>query len=196
MATVNFLGHSYPCARALMGNDYIHLLDERGVMVTAFDGVVDFSGFTIMDGEWETPVAEGDCYLAVIKEDGSISKGTHRCCDISTPTRLASGSAAPKGTLQIADGQSWADWRLVEVGTSLGSVYLKPSADSGNGGCVYVNPSGIVSTVHVRLIVSGQTVKVDVASRLEHTASGSHDALTNITVNSITGLIKVAKAGE
>lgn len=196
MATVNFLGISYPCARALMGNDYIHLLDERGVMVTAFDGVVDFSKFTIVDGEWETPMAEGDCYLAVIKEDGSIGKGTHKCCDISKPTLLASGSAAPSGTLQIIDGQSWADWRLVEVHTSLGALFMKPSKTGGTGGSVHVNGSGVVSTFHVRFEVSGQTITVKVASRMEHTADNSHGTASNITVSSITGLIKAGEAGE
>lgn len=196
MATVNFLGHSYPCARALMGNDYIHLLDERGVMVTAFDGIVDFSGFTITDGEWETPKAEDDCYLAVIKEDGSIGKGGHRCCDISKPTLLASGSAAPNGTLQIADGQAWTDWQLVRVGTSYGNVLVFPSEDGGMGGGIHVNANNVVSTLHIRFTVSGRTVTVAAASRMQHTASGSHSAVSNITVNSITGLIKAEKAGE
>lgn len=196
MATVNFLGISYPCARALMGNDYIHLLDERGVMVTAFDGVVDFSKFTIVDGEWETPMAEGDCYLAVIKEDGSIGKGTHKCCDISKPTLLASGSAAPNGTLQIIDGQSWGDWRFVEVGTSLGTVFMKPTANGGVGSGFHVAANGTVTSVQLRFSVSGQTVTVVVASRMEHQPSGSHGAANNVTVNSITGLIKAGEAGE
>lgn len=196
MATVNFLGISYPCARALMGNDYIHLLDERGVMVTAFDGIVDFSGFTITDGEWETPKAEDDCYLAVIKEDGSIGKGGHRCCDISKPTLLASGSAAPNGTLQIIDGQSWSDWRLVEVHTSLGALYMKPSDTGGTGGSVHVSGTGVVSTMQVRFEVSGQTITVQVASRMQHTASDSHGSASDITVKTVTGLIRVGEVSE
>ena len=115
MATVTFLGNSYPCARALMGNDYVHLLDEAGVMVTAFDGVTDFSGFAIVDGEWETPLSDDECRLAVIKEDGTIGKGSHRCCDITVPAQLTRGnsSVGVNGTIQIIDGQNWTDWRLV-----------------------------------------------------------------------------------
>lgn len=81
MITVTYLGESYECSKALKGADYIHLLDSEGCMVAAFDGITDFSGFTI-DGDWTTPTPENDCYLAVMGDDGVIRKGGHKCCDI------------------------------------------------------------------------------------------------------------------
>ena len=82
MPNVTYGGTTYPCAKALKGPDYIHLLDSDGCMIVAFDGVKDFSGFTI-DTDWTAPTPEGECYLAVIGDDGVIRKGGHRCCDIN-----------------------------------------------------------------------------------------------------------------
>lgn len=84
MATVTFLGESYECATALKGADYIHLLDANGDMTAAFDGVTDFSLFGISGGSFTTPTAESDCYLAVVKDDGTTGKGGHKCCDLVT----------------------------------------------------------------------------------------------------------------
>lgn len=82
MPNVTYLGTTYPCAKALKGEDYIHLLDSNGCMIVAFDGIKDFSGFTI-DTDWTAPTPEGECYIAVIGDDGVIRKGGHRCCDIN-----------------------------------------------------------------------------------------------------------------
>lgn len=90
MATVIHMGVEYPCATALKGEDYVHLLNEQGKMIVAFDGVSDFSDFSIAGGTWITPTAENNCFLAVVKDDGTIGKGNHRCSDI--PTTLASMS--------------------------------------------------------------------------------------------------------
>jgi len=81
MPNVTYLGTTYPCAKALKGEDYIHLLDSNGVLIVAFDGITDFTGFTI-DTDWTIPPPNDDCYIAVIGEDGIIRKGGHRCCDI------------------------------------------------------------------------------------------------------------------
>lgn len=193
MATVTFLGNSYPCARALMGADYIHLLDESGTMVTAFDGVTDFSGFTIVDGEWETPIAEGKCYLAVIKEDGTLGKGTHKCSDITVPTALTGGnsSVGVNGTIKIVDGQKWTDWRLVLVHTSNGAVYISPTSTGGTGGGLYMNASGALYTLGVRFSISGQTLTVVAATGIPHTAGGNHGTALTITITSIVGLVRV-----
>lgn len=82
MAVVTFLNNSIECATALKGNDYIHLLDADGVMIAAIDGITDFTGFAISGGKWTTPTAEHNCYLAVLRDDGTIGKGGHRCCDL------------------------------------------------------------------------------------------------------------------
>lgn len=82
MITVTYLGESYTCSKAIKGTDYIHLLDGDGCMVVAFDGITDFTGFTIEGGSWTTPTPNNDCYLAVIGDDGVVRVGGHKCCDI------------------------------------------------------------------------------------------------------------------
>lgn len=99
MPTLTYLGESITCTTALKGADYIHLLDDNGCMIAAFDGVSDFSGFTLTDGDYTTPVDHNDCYIAVIREDGSVAKGGHKCRDI-TPTEV---TELPESGTELAD---------------------------------------------------------------------------------------------
>ena len=71
MATVTYMGQSFPCAKAIKGTNYIHLVDENGVMIGAFDGVADFSKFSISGGSWAAPAAISKNGVAVVKEDGT-----------------------------------------------------------------------------------------------------------------------------
>lgn len=84
MPTVTYNENSYSCTTALKGENYIHLLDTNGRMTVAFDGVVDFSGFSITGGNWTTPATENECHVAVLREDGTIGKGGHKCTHIAT----------------------------------------------------------------------------------------------------------------
>ena len=94
MAKVSFNGQTLNCTTAIKGADYIHLLDADGLMIAAFDGVTNFSSFSISGGSWKTPTPENECYMAVIKDDGTVGKGGHRCNEVFT-----------KGeTLSIANG--------------------------------------------------------------------------------------------
>lgn len=82
MPTLNYQDIYIDCAVAIKGNDYIHLLDETGTMVARFDGITDFSGFTLENGSYTDPTDDHDCYIAVIRDDGTIGKGGHKCSDI------------------------------------------------------------------------------------------------------------------
>lgn len=82
MPTIKFNSETYTCAVALKGSNYIHLLDDNGVMIASFDAVYNFDAFTITDGDWTVPAPADSCYVAVIREDGTIAKGSHKCCDI------------------------------------------------------------------------------------------------------------------
>ena len=86
MATITYLGENYDCAVALLGSDYIHLINDSGDMIAAFDGITDFSAFTITDGDWTTPADADNCNLAVIQEDGTLGAGSHTCADIMPKT--------------------------------------------------------------------------------------------------------------
>lgn len=111
MAVVKYLDNSIECAKALKGDDYVHLLDADGNMIAAFDGVSDFSGFSITGGSWASPTANHDCYLAVMKDDGTIGKGGHKCSDVlpksgGTMTGNLNISTAYKPAVNLhADGQ-------------------------------------------------------------------------------------------
>ncbi|MBO5706416.1 MAG: hypothetical protein J6S05_05405 [Bacteroidaceae bacterium] len=111
MPTLTYLGDEYSCATAIKGADYIHLLNEAGVMIAAFDEITDFSGFKLTNGSYTSPVADHDCYLAVLRDDGTIGRGGHKCSDI--PQTAADVGALPIGggtltgmTLGLREGQA------------------------------------------------------------------------------------------
>ncbi len=82
MAVVTHFDKEYSCTTAIKGGDYVHLLNEDGEMIVAFDGVTDFSSFSITSGSWTTPTPENECYVAVVKDDGTMGKGGHKSSDI------------------------------------------------------------------------------------------------------------------
>lgn len=95
MPTLTYLGETYECATAIKGADYIHLLDENGVMIATFDEITSFSGFKLSNGSYTSPTADMNCYLAIVRDDGTIGKGGHKCSDI--PTTPEAIGAAPDG---------------------------------------------------------------------------------------------------
>lgn len=64
METLTFNGTQYTVDHAAKGTDYIHGYDADGVLVVAFDGVTDFSGFTY-SGSYMTP---SDCLAEVCND--------------------------------------------------------------------------------------------------------------------------------
>lgn len=101
MPTLKYQGVSYDCATAIKGPDYIHLLDKNGVMVAAFDNITNFSSFTLENGSYTSPTADNNCYLAVIRDDGTFGKGDHKCSDI--PQTAADVGAIPYVNAESAD---------------------------------------------------------------------------------------------
>lgn len=103
MPTLEYLDKSYDCTTAIKGEDYIRLLDENGCLVASFDGIADFSAFELHGGEYTEPTPAHDCYLAVIRDDGTFARGGHRCSDIVPRSKLVTvpigtnwtGEAAP-----------------------------------------------------------------------------------------------------
>ena len=82
MPTLVYLEQSYDCTTAIKGDDYIRLLDDSGCLVASFDGISDFSAFTLRNGSYTSPTPDHDCYVAVIRDDGTFGKGGHRCSEI------------------------------------------------------------------------------------------------------------------
>lgn len=96
MALVMYRDLSFECATAIKGGNYVHLLAENGTMIAAFDGVTDFSYFSISGGNWTDPTPENQCFLAVLRDDGTIGKAGHRCSDLP--------SAKETWTFTLKDG--------------------------------------------------------------------------------------------
>ena len=72
MITVTHCKVQYTCSKAIKGPDYIHLVDANSNLLTAFDGVTDFSGFAISGGSWSSPQQLCDRKFALVHEDGSV----------------------------------------------------------------------------------------------------------------------------
>lgn len=82
MATLKYLDTTYECTTAIRGDNYIHLLDANGNVTAAFDGIKDFSGFTLTGCSWTLPSPCDKCSIAVINVDGSIEKGDAKYDDL------------------------------------------------------------------------------------------------------------------
>lgn len=114
MPNVTFNGNTYSCAKAFKGPDYIHLVDSDGAMTIAFDGVTDFSGFSITDGNWSTP-SSANCCVAMINEDGTIVRG---------------GRAANTIVLTVSGWSDNAQTVSLSEMTSTKNVIVSPAPDS------------------------------------------------------------------
>lgn len=164
MATVTYLDESYSCATALKGSDYVHLLDSNGEMIAAFDGVKDFSGFSITEGDWTSPTDDHNCYVAVVKDDGSMGKGGHKCSDILTGTvGIANGgtgattAAAARTNLGAlaADGNAVSATKL-ETARTVRTNLASTSTASFNG-TANITP-GVTGTLPVANGGTGNTI--------------------------------------
>lgn len=100
MPSLVYLEQTYDCATAIKGDDYIHLLDDNGCMVASFDGITDFSEFTLQNGTYTSPTADHDCYVAVMRDDGTLGKGGHTCADIGVAMTTASSAATAAANAQ------------------------------------------------------------------------------------------------
>ena len=88
MPVVKYYEEQINCATAIKGPDYVRLYDENGACISAFDGVKDFSVFSIEDGVWYAPVSTDPPVTAVSSTkvgNDTISVTT------ATPWRAATG---------------------------------------------------------------------------------------------------------
>ena len=88
MPTLKYQGDSYDCATAIKGPDYIHLLDENGMAVVAFDHIIDFSSFTLTNGSYTSPTAVQERPVAVVRDDGAVGRSERRICDLAAADHI------------------------------------------------------------------------------------------------------------
>lgn len=110
MATLTFNGESYTVDHAVKGADFIHGYDADSVMIVAFDGITDFSGFTF-DGTYMEPehcLAEGcnDVKFAGGKWQTRDGKALLRTAAISVPAAswADGGNGIFTQTVTVLDG--------------------------------------------------------------------------------------------
>ena len=132
MPTLKYLDQTYDCTTAIKGDDYIHLLDGDGVLVGCFEGITDFSKFTLNNGSYTSPTADHDCHLAIIRDDGTIGKGGHKCSDVFSKTggELSGDVTVKKSTPKIAVYNPVSERSAYLTCTSDGFVYLRNEVDS------------------------------------------------------------------
>lgn len=82
MITVSYCGTTIECTTAMKGDTFIHLLNENDKPIAIFKGITDFSAFTISGGSWTAAESVDDCYLVVMRRDGSLAKCSKKFCDV------------------------------------------------------------------------------------------------------------------
>ena len=92
MITVTVYRETYECETAYKGVDSIRLMDASGIVTASFTGISDFSGFSIVGDNWSTPAEPDNSPIMVAMEDGSISKGSSTCNDISSALTTATAA--------------------------------------------------------------------------------------------------------
>ena len=107
MITVTVYGETYECVTAYKGSDYIRLVDAIGMVTASFTGISDFSGFSISGGNWSTPAEPDNSPIMVALEDGSISKGSSTCSDISSALSAATAAESIANAAMPKSGGSF-----------------------------------------------------------------------------------------
>ena len=140
MATVTYNNESFICTTALKGTDYIHLLDASGHMIVAFDGVVDFSGFSISDGDWTSPRDVDLCSIAVIEDDGTLGESRFTPGDFLTkntsPQMIGAATATSFSVTLPATG-----WDASSKSQTISSLPHSLHDDKGNALHLIVAPA-------------------------------------------------------
>ena len=188
MALVTYLDTQYPCTTAIKGEDYIHLLDERGRLRTAFDGISDFSDFSITDGDWTSPTPEEDCCVAVVKDDGLMGKGGLKCSDILTKNDVGEvWQVSPQMFGAVADG-------VTDDSAAMQAAIQAAAASSG----ALVLPAGtyLLHDIEVPadLCITGQHAVIQLASQSDasnqfknvfHSTAAIHFEMSGVTVKGL-----------
>ena len=116
--------------------------------------------------------------------DGSTAQAIEAAAARCTPTKLWEGSWSGGDITVPGIG----DWRLVQVATSVGSALCVQGSVVQGVGCSA--SASLHRTIVVRFAVEGDTCSFVTAHYVNHSASGDHGAMTNVSITGITGLIR------
>lgn len=121
MATLTYNGESYAVDHAVRGEDFIHGYDADGILIVAFEGISNFSGFTY-DGTYMEPehcLAEG-C------NDVKFASGIWQTRD-GSPLLRAVSITFPTASWVDNGNEIFTQNVTVEGGTANTLVALQPS---------------------------------------------------------------------
>ena len=140
MPIVSYNGESYDCTKAVKGTNYINLY-EGDILSVKFEGVVDFSAFTITEGDWSEPAGAEEVRGAASIVDGML------IIDVADETG--------DGTLIKFCAPCGCD--AITAGTKIGDIVYDIVDAAGN---IMTGPGGAwVSGAQVALVLSKSTAK-------------------------------------
>lgn len=135
MPVVKYLNKSYSCTTAIKGSNFIELRDEAGYAFCRFDGINNFSLFTIDDGAWTDPTAATE----IMADTANLANGR---IVLTTTSDVATGTTikfvAPCDCAAVYNGL-----------TVNGSNYLIVDAngDSIAGASGYWAPGAVIAVI-------------------------------------------------
>lgn len=123
MITVKFCNMTFTCEQAIKGFDYIHLVDADGNLTACFEGVTDFSQFSISGGTWTVAPYSEDCNLAVVGADGVIRSSARKASDIPVRRKLLwSGSKTVGESINVPGAE---DYSVFAIAVDTGGTNLQ-----------------------------------------------------------------------
>lgn len=107
MPIVTYNGESFSCTRAAKGANYIELYDGNDLSVK-FSGIVDFSLFTISDGEWSTPYGSEEVRATATLSEGVLAITTDGEVGSNTLVKFKAPCECPSVTAGVRiNGESY-----------------------------------------------------------------------------------------
>lgn len=79
---VTYNNKEYECSVAYRRGGYAKLLDDLGYTIAAFEGVKDYSLFTLSGGTWSDCPNTEDLPLAILRPDGTIASSGKKCNEV------------------------------------------------------------------------------------------------------------------
>lgn len=170
MITVRFNNVNYECEKALKGDNYVRLFDSNGATVAAFEGVNDFTDFTISGGEWSEPLPTDDCPVAVVREGGAVCKSPHESKVLESIGAIFDMSSGAVIKVFVNTHEAWEAY----TGDKTNVLFI-PTNDKLVGS-YDVPESGKVSEAEIRM---GKTYKI-ILWKVVDSSTGTKESCTII----------------
>lgn len=196
MSTViTYDGQQYTCEKAIKGSNYIHLLDANNNLIAAFDGIVDFSAFTLTSGAWLLAPSSETSPIATIGDDGKLSKGSFSCRDVGRAPNIVTFCIEDDRQLPFVPNVNGLDGgeplNLTPTATvcehaaaSFYSIVPFPVEEVGGGMIKLLKPCKVLVSFKLYITGTASTVSTDI-SKQGALLSGFSDDYTDFNVHCV-----------